>query len=363
MNLGWLINLHERGHPLNKKKLTKMFSIGVILLFIGLVLYLVFGNQELGDVWAVLGSLNKADLALCVACYAGFVLTEGIGLWAFLRMEGFKTRMSAAIHFSFAGIFYANITPSSTGGQPMQVYLMTKEGVSGGVATSALTVRYFFNQLAIVVLTAALWIAFPAFVDAQLGSVIGLVALGWTVNMLAIPLVILVMLNQRMVEKVAYWGIALMVKMRLCKRPEHWKERAKATLDLFHGSLFHLVKKPWQLLWQFLLSMAQVVCLMMVPALVYRALGLSGTPWYHLLTVACMLFVSASYTPLPGASGAQEGGFLLYFRGLMPEGTISIALLVWRFMTYYLCLIVGAADQLYVFIRKRLRKRNHREEA
>ena len=363
MNLGWLINLHERGHPLNKKKLTKMFSIGVILLFIGLVLYLVFGNQELGDVWAVLGSLNKADLALCVACYAGFVLTEGIGLWAFLRMEGFKTRISAAIHFSFAGIFYANITPSSTGGQPMQVYLMTKEGVSGGVATSALTARYFFNQLAIVVLTAALWIAFPAFVDGQLGSVIGLVALGWTVNMLAIPLVILVMLNQRMVEKVAYWGIDLMVKMRLCKRPEHWKERAKATLDLFHGSLFHLVKKPWQLLWQFLLSMAQVVCLMMVPALVYRALGLSGTPWYHLLTVACMLFVSASYTPLPGASGAQEGGFLLYFRGLMPEGTISIALLVWRFMTYYLCLIVGAADQLYVFIRKRLRKRNHREEA
>jgi len=117
------------------------------------------------------------------------------------------------------------------------------------------------------------------------------------------------------------------------------------------------------LLGQFLLSMAQTVCLMLVPVLVYRALGLSGTPWYHLLTVACMLFVSASYTPLPGASGAQEGGFLLYFRGLMPEGTISIALLVWRFMTYYLCLLVGGADQLYVFIRKRLRRRNHREEA
>ena len=348
---------------MDKKKLTQVLSIGVILLFIGLVLYLVFGNQELGDVWAVLGSLNKADLALCVACYAGFVLTEGIGLWAFLRMEGFKTRMSSAIHFSFAGIFYANITPSSTGGQPMQVYLMTKDGVSGGVATSALTARYFFNQLAIVVLTAALWIAFPAFVDGQLGSVIGLVALGWTVNMLAIPLVILVMLNQRMVERVAYWGIDLLVKMHLCKRPEHWKERAKGTLDLFHGSLFHLVKKPWQLLWQFLLSMLQVFCLMMVPALVYRALGLSGTPWYHLLTVASMLFVSASYTPLPGASGAQEGGFLLYFRGLMPEGTISVALLVWRFMTYYLCLIVGAADQLFVFVRKRLGRRNHREEA
>ena len=51
--------------------------------------------------------------------------------------------------------------------------------------------------------------------------------------------------------------------------------------------------------------------------------------------------MSASYTPLPGASGAQEGGFLLYFRGIFKDGTIGLALLIWRFFTYYLFLIVG----------------------
>ena len=57
--------------------------------------------------------------------------------------------------------------------------------------------------------------------------------------------------------------------------------------------------------------------------------------------MSCLLFVSASYTPLPGASGAQEGGFLLYFRGIFREGTIGLGLLIWRFFTYYFSLITG----------------------
>ena len=40
--------------------------------------------------------------------------------------------------------------------------------------------------------------------------------------------------------------------------------------------------------------------------------------------------------------GAQEGGFLLYYRDIFPEGIIGLALLVWRFFTYYMFLIVGS---------------------
>ena len=74
-----------------------------------------------------------------------------------------------------------------------------------------------------------------------------------------------------------------------------------------------------------------------------------------LLAVALLLFVSASYTPLPGASGAQEGGFLLYYRGIFIGGTITVALLVWRFFTYYLFLLTGAADALIGTLRRKRR--------
>ena len=81
-----------------------------------------------------------------------------------------------------------------------------------------------------------------------------------------------------------------------------------------------------------------------------------------MLTLSCLLFVSASYTPLPGASGAQEGGFLLYFRGIFREGTIGRGLLVWRFFTYYLFLIAGVFAVLYERVLLR-RERNYPSSA
>lgn len=96
-----------------------------------------------------------------------------------------------------------------------------------------------------------------------------------------------------------------------------------------------------------------MLSLMGIPVCVYHAFGQTGVTDAQLLAVALMLFVSASYTPLPGASGAQEGGFLLYYQGIFAGGTLRLALLVWRFFTYYLYLLVGIADTIVTAIRRK----------
>jgi len=55
-----------------------------------------------------------------------------------------------------------------------------------------------------------------------------------------------------------------------------------------------------------------------------------------------LLYIGASYVPLPGASGAQEGGFAMMFRQIFPDANCFVALLIWRFCTYYLSVLVGA---------------------
>lgn len=349
------IPINPKGdHPeLKQGKWGKIISMAVILLSLAMVLIIAFTNPELANAWDVLFTLDKRWLALAILCYAGYVYAEGAGLFAFLRMEGFRVKLSSAAHFSFAGMYYANITPSSTGGQPMQIYLMSQRNIPAGLATSALTARYFFNQLAVVVVTVVLWLLNRDFAQAQLGHVAGLIVLGCAVNFACVPIIVAIMLNRSLVERAARWGIRFLTKHRLCKKPEEWEHKAMESIEHFHSSLMHLVGHPVHLLIQLLVSIVEMTLLMLVPLLVYKALGLSGTPWYHILTVSFMLFVSASYTPLPGASGAQEGGFLVYFAGIYTGGTISVALLVWRFVTYYLCLLVGCADSIYVGVRKR----------
>ena len=329
----------------------KILSGAVIILSLVMVLFIVFGNPELENAWEVLTTLQPGWFLACLLCFAGYVWSEGAGLCAFLRMEGFNVRLPTATHFSFAGLYYANITPGASGGQPMQVYLMRKRGVPGGVATSALTARYFFNQMTVVLVAIALWLANSDFVEAQLGQAKFFIILGCLINFATVPIVVLVMLNRPLVERIGRWGIRFLVKRKLIKHQEAAESRMMDTLDNFHGSLFDLLRHPGHLVFQLVISLMEMAFLMLVPLMVYKALGLSGTPWHHLITVAYLLFVSASYTPLPGASGAQEGGFLVYFAGLFPAGMLSVALLVWRFTTYYLCLLLGAADQIYSTLR------------
>ena len=88
--------------------------------------------------------------------------------------------------------------------------------------------------------------------------------------------------------------------------------------------------------------MKKLMSLMLVVLAVYHALGLQAVSNMQLITMGVLLYIGASYTPLPGASGAQEGGFAVMFRGIFPDALLFVALMIWRFCTYYLSVLAGA---------------------
>ena len=341
---------------MNQSRKSRIISLTMIGLSILLVVLIAFSNSELTSAWGALQSMHKGYLALCALCLAGYVTAEGLGLYLCLRARGYRITLPSAIHLSLQGLYYANITPGSSGGQPMQVYLMSQRSIPVGVGASALSVRFFFNQLVMVGMTGVLWLCNAAFCQAQLGRVKMLIILGCAVNAAAVPLVLLAMFRREWLDRLAALLLRLGTRLCLVKQPEVLNERICRILDSYHDSMVGVARHPGQLLTQLLVSLAEMLCLTSVTVCVYRAFGQAGTAWYELLAVSIMLFVSASYTPLPGASGAQEGGFLLYYRGIFAGGTISVALLVWRFMTYYAILLIGAGDALISSFRKKYRQ-------
>jgi len=49
----------------------------------------------------------------------------------------------------------------------------------------------------------------------------------------------------------------------------------------------------------------------------------------------------SAFVPLPGGSGGAEGSFVLFFAPFFPDDLL-VALLLWRIVTYYLGMVVGA---------------------
>lgn len=334
----------------------KLLSFLFILATLGLVVVVAFSNNEMTNAWETLFTLDPLWLAAALGCWFCYLLFDALGYHYFLRKQNHGMPVGFTLYISLVGFYYGNITPGASGGQPMQIYYMKKRGVPIGISTSGISMKFMCNQMMTVLFATVLWAANAAFIDVQLAGAKWAVVIGWIVNFAAVPLILLVALHRPLIQAVVNFGVRVGTRLRLIKDPEVACVRVNTTLDTYHASVLRLGRHPRQIAVQLLLSGLSMLGLMSVVICVYQAFGLSGTPWYRLLTVSFLLFLSASYTPLPGASGAQEGGFLVFYRGLFTSGTIGLALLVWRFMTYYLFLLVGAAVTIAVQLRSGGRK-------
>ena len=127
--------------------------------------------------------------------------------------------------------------------------------------------------------------------------------------------------------------------MHIARKPEQTLEGWLEHIELFHSTIRSM--KLRQLLMQCLFGGLQLMSLMTVIWCVYRGLGLTGSTWGELVTLDLAHYLSAAYTPMPGASGASEGVFSLYYHLVFPGSLGVAAMLLWRFYTYYISLIAG----------------------
>ena len=324
-----------------KVNIKKLLSSGLVIASIIAVIWIAFSNSELENAWEALEHLNPVWVLGILGCWFAYMFFDALSVWAYLRQEGFGIGIWRCVNATLIGFYYSNITPSSAGGQPMQVNSLRKAGIPVGYGTMAATIRLLCNQFVICLLSMVFWLMNREFVLRQLGDAVWLCRLGWLINFVTVPLGLMAVYQRNLIQRIALWAIHLAARIHLIKNQGAAVAVTTEVLDTYHTALMDLTRKPGRLILQILCSCLSLTGLISSIFFVYHAFGFSGTPWYQLITVSFLLFISACYTPLPGASGAQEGGFLLYYQGIIPGDRIGLALLIWRFFTYYMFLIVG----------------------
>ena len=331
----------------------------VIFFTIGLVIYLGATNGDIDDTWRALRSADTGWVIAAAGSFLVFILFESLGLHVFFRHQGIKAKLRSSLMVSLIGMFYSNVTPAATGGQPMQVFAFKKRGVPTGVSSSGLAVKFFCFQTAVLTLGGLMWILNPGIVGQCIDRGRVIVVTGFVLNGITVLAVLLLTINRNIVRAIITLLIRLGKTLHLIKSVESATSRADAALSDFGASVDMLTHHPLRLLEILCISYIQVLGLMSMAYCVYRAMGQNTASYGEILTLQVLLYIAASFTPLPGASGAQEGGFYLFFQDIFPENKLLAALLLWRFFTYYLTLIIGlvcvSADSVMT-IRKRKRE-------
>ena len=323
-----------------KARTRKLLTAGFILLTLAAVLYIGFRNNDFSASMRAMLSIPKKYVLLSVLCTFGGIMMQCLSLNSALRCLGYDVHFGLLYGISVLGEFYSYITPGASGGQPMQVYQLHKYRVHVGDATAALTIHFHCFQLSLMAFDVALFAVYRAFIIQQIGVNLPFLIIGFIFNIILIGNSLMIAFYQRPIRWALKKLTGLMRRFRFGK-PDALEAMLSGVADGFYAGMRRLAASKAEIARQFAFGAIRLILLMSVMYFVYHGLGQSSASYGKIVTMGCMQYTSAAYTPLPGASGAQEGVFSLYFSTLLPDELLFSGLMVWRFITYYLVLIVG----------------------
>jgi len=186
-----------------------------------------------------------------------------------------------------------------------------------------------------------------------------LATLGFFVNLAAVFFIILTIINKRLVMRFGGWLIRLFTRIKAVKDKEKTLHHFEKTIDDYHTAASYISRYKLRAVGSFMISFVNLAFFFVIPYLLYLAFGNRDFNLLDIFTMQAFLYMAVSFFPTPGGSGAAEGGFLLFFRPFF-GGSTYIAMMIWRFFTYYLMLIVGSL--LVVFNEVLSIRRLKREE-
>ena len=325
-----------------------------------LILALVFGFTA----WSIAKEQNFALLPRAFALMrveyivAGallslwYVLCESIILKLMFWREKRRVSFLSCSRYSFIGYFFSAITPSASGGQPVEIYYMNRDGIPVSTSTPMLMVTTILYKIVLVALGVVFMAVGRDRMLAALSHSLWLFVLGFVLNALFIAFVLALLFKPALVRRFMHWLFGL----RPLRRHDKMRERAVAFAEKYHESC-ELFTSRWKdaLAW-LLVSLLQRGIYLFLPYLVYRAFGMSGHSALEIMLLQGLIAISVDMLPLPGGMGASEHLFMEFFLPVFGASLALPGMLASRVLVFYFPLVVSALVTVWSHFRARQEK-------
>lgn len=239
--------------------------------------------------------------------------------------------------------FFNYITPFASGGQPYQIYGLKKTGFRLSEATTVSIQGFFTYQIALIFLGAiALIMDLHYQIFVGIGFVKNLFIIGFIINFLILFFLLLILVGKRFNSFIAINIINLLEKIKIIKNKEEYLVKWSGMSAKFHASAKDLLGNKYLFIKMIFMKFLALLIFYSIPVVILY----SFSNYYDLnvftsiIATTYVMFV-ASYVPTPGGSGGTDYFFIQFFGTFLSGGVLTSLMLMWRFVTYYLIIIIG----------------------
>lgn len=329
---------------MNKKfNWNKFFNLLLLFISMGMLVYFCVVDNNLLTLLGSLPTLNFFWLFLAAAAVPCSWLIDA-SILHILTCSAYQEPYSLknAFKVTMVGQYFSAITPFAAAGQPMQFVALSRQGVSGGVALSILVRKFLIYQTTLAAYSFLVILFKLSFFREHIPAFVALALVGFLCQAGIVIMLLFFSTNRKLTTKIINGIFWLLSKVHIVRNPEKSSEKVQSQLSFYldsNKSMNHNLRMNLKL---YSLTFLQLTALFLVPFLLFKAFHHTGFPVIDMISGQAFVTMIASYTPLPGAAGTTEGGFLLLFHLFFSGEVIKQAMLLWRFITYYSGIIVGS---------------------
>lgn len=333
------------------KKNKALNYIGLILITV-IVLYFSLKN-DFNRIITEIININPFLLLLgifLVFCYWFF---RAVVLKNFISKFKPNFKLFDAFRIHMSTIFFDQVTPFASGGQPYEIYKITKEEkLPVSSSTNIVFQTFIVYQISFLFITALAFIYNSIFRIYPINPLLKwLVTLGFIVNLLVGIIMFSVAFLEKFNNFLIGLGIKILYKLNIIKDKDKQESKWRESTKNFHESASYLLKDKKNFIKGILLNILSIITLYLVPLVIFYGLNSNtNITGIEVLVTSAYVSVMGSYVPLPGGSGGIEYGYLVFFGCFILEPKLTASMIIWRFLTYYLGIIIGA---IFINIRKR----------
>ncbi len=236
-------------------------------------------------------------------------------------------------------VFLAGVTPSQTGGAAAQVYVMYLEGMSALGATVACFVGGFITTVVVLLIGASMMLARHDLLSPELRT-LSIISFG--VYVLILVAILLTLTHPGRFKRVVHWLLTRVPRVRGALERRHIIERIFAAVDTYHDLMTgFFVRGKTIFAVGLVLTTLIYINKFMIGWVVLRGLGIEAN-LIDVLMLQIIPLLVFYFSPTPGSAGLAEVSTMAVMGPIIPQSYQAIYVILWRFFTLVINMIVGA---------------------
>lgn len=323
-----------------KNKKQYFFNILLILTITFLSAYFSIGKNY-KEVLSAFKEANVFWVIIMFAVMIAYYLFDALSLLYFGRVYKKDYTYKQSFVNSISGTFFSAITPSSSGGQFAQVFIFNKQGISATNSSGILLMCFICYQSILVLYTSFVVVFNLNYLTANPG-IFSLVMIGFFTNFVVIVALFGGAKSKTLQNFLIHTVVKLLSKIKIVKNYEETSGKLETYLADFREQLNFLQHNKPVLLKSCLCNVAKLTILYSIPFFATKALNLNVniTHFFQFIGYCSFIYLINAFIPIPGASGGSEACYMLFF-GFLGTIGVSSSMTLWRFVSYYVGLILG----------------------